>query len=141
MEPNDIARLYADVAKNLSRPWLEAGSAVFDANRRWLDAASVWNDERRAAEEVLSRAVRRSGEETRDVFGTGLTDAAFPARYADLARAQAFLWTSAGLSAGERLSRAATSSAGVFPGFAELAASAPSPRVFVLGVVAMDLYL
>ena len=39
MESNDIARLYADAAKNLSRSWLEAGSAMFAVNRRLADAA------------------------------------------------------------------------------------------------------
>lgn len=107
MEPDEMARLYADAVKNLSRPWLEAGSAMFDANRRWAEATGIWGDEARAAEEVLARAVRRSGEETRDTFGfgSGFTDVA---RFGDLTRAQAFLWTSAGLAAGERLNRAAS---------------------------------
>jgi ABC1 atypical kinase-like domain len=146
MEPNEIARLYADAAKKLSRGWLDAGSAVFNANRRLANAARVWGDEARAAEEVLARAARRSGEETRAVFDTadGLTDAAFPARFGDLTRAQAFLWTAAGLSAGERLERAASMGRAAFPGFApelDLAASGWSPRAFVLGVVATELWL
>ena len=71
MDPNEMARLYGDAAENLSRSWLEAGSAVFAANRRLADAARLWGDEARAAQEVLARAARRSGEETRDVFGAG----------------------------------------------------------------------
>src|SRR5919202_4332185 len=145
MEPN-MARLYADAAKNLSRGWLDAGSAAFATNRRLANAAWAWGDEARAAEEVLARAARRFGEETRAVFGAadGLTDAIFPARFGDLARAQAFLWTAAGLSAGERLGRAASMGRAAFPGFApefDLAASGWSPRAFVLGVVATELWL
>ena len=71
MESNDMARLNADAAKNLSRSWLEAGSAMFAVNRRLADAARLWGEEARAAEEVLARAARRSGEETQAVFGGG----------------------------------------------------------------------
>jgi len=143
MERNEMAQLYAYAAKNLSRGWLEAGSAMFAVNRHLADAAVVWGDETRAAEEVLLRAVRRSGEETRAVFDAAneATHAALPARFGDLFRAQAFLWTAAGLAAVERLGRAASASSVALPGFAEFAASAPSPRVFVLGVVAMDLWM
>jgi len=67
------------------------------------------------------------------------------ARFGDLVRAQTLLWTAANLSAVERLERAASAGGGAPPGFppgfSELAASAPSPRVFVLGVVAMDLWV
>src|SRR5829696_8518395 len=146
MEPDVLTRFYAEVAKNLSCSWLEAGSTVFAANRRLTDAARGWGDEARAAAEVLTRATRRSGEETRDVFGTadGAPDAAL-ARFGDLVRAQTFLWTAANLSAAERLGRAASARGetlpGFAPGFSELVASATSPRVFVLGVVAMDLWV
>lgn len=147
MEPDALTRCYAEAAKNLSRSWLEAGSTVFAANRRLADAARAWGDEARAATEVLTRATRRSGEETRDVFGAaeGRPDASSLARFGDLVRAQTFLWTAANLSAAERLGRAASAGGealpGFPPGFSELAASAPSPRVFVLGVVAMDLWV
>lgn len=142
MKPDYMARLYAEAAKNLSKGWLDAGSVVFSANRRFADAARSWGDETRAAEEVLFRAARRSGEEASEVFGVanGATDPALPARFGDLARAQTFLWSAAGLAAAERLGRAATGSEAL-PGLAELAASAPSPRVFVLGVVATDLWV
>ncbi len=143
MKRDEMTRLYADAAKNLSRGWLEAGSAMFAASRRLADVAGAWGDETRAAGEVLTRAARRSGEETGAIIGAGgrLTDAAVPARFGELARAQAFLWTAASLSAAERLGRAASASSAALPGFAELATSAPSPRVFVLGIVAMDLWL
>src|ERR687894_2390113 len=147
MDPNEMARLYGDAAKNLSRSWLEAGSAVFAANRRLTDAARLWGDQARAAQEVLARAARRFGEETRDVFGAGEgpPNAASLARFGDLVRAQAFLWTAANLAAAERLGRAASARGETLPGFApdfsELVASASSPRVFVLGVVAMDLWV
>lgn len=142
MKPDYMARLYAEAAKNLSKGWLDAGSAVFSANRRFADAARSWGDETRAAEEVLFRAARRSGEEASEVFGVanGARDPALPARFGDLARAQTFLWSAAGLAAAERLGRAATGNEAL-PGLAELAASAPSPRVFVLGVVATDLWV
>ena len=143
MEPDALTRFYAETAKNLSRSWLEASSAVFAANRRLADAARLWGDEARAATEVLTRATRRSGEETRDVFGAaeGVPGAASLTRLGDLVRAQTFLWTAANLSAAERLGRAASTGGEALPGFSELAASAPSPRVFVLGVVAMDLWV
>lgn len=148
MDPNDMTRLYADATKNLYRSWLEAGSAMFAVNRRLADATRLWGDEARAAEEVLARAARRSGEETQAVFSAeGPPDAASLARLGDLVRAQTFLWTAANLAVAERLGRAATaggealSEAGLAPGFADLAASAPSPRVFVLGVVAADLWV
>src|SRR5919112_5794903 len=147
MEPDALTRFYAEVAKNLSRSWLEAGSTVFAANRHLTDAVRGWGDEAWAAAEVLTRATRRSGEETRDVFGIaeGAPDAASLARFGDLVRAQTFLWTAANLSAAERLGRAASARGetlpGFAPGFSELVASAPSPRVFVLGVVAMDLWV
>jgi predicted unusual protein kinase regulating ubiquinone biosynthesis (AarF/ABC1/UbiB family) len=147
MEPDALTRFYAEAAKNLSRSWLEAGSTIFAANRRLADAARAWGDEARAATEVLTRATRRSGEETRDAFGAGegAPDAASLARFGDLVRAQTFLWTAANLSAAERLGRAASAGGealpGFPPGFSEMAASAPSPRVFVLGVVAMDLWV
>jgi predicted unusual protein kinase regulating ubiquinone biosynthesis (AarF/ABC1/UbiB family) len=147
MELDEMTRLYADTAKNLSRGWLEAGFAVFGANRRLAGSAGVWSDKTRAAEEVLVRAARRSDEEMRAVFDAagGFTDTAFPARLGDLARAQAFLWTVAGLAAGERLGRAASTGGvalpGLAPGFTDLSASEWSPRTFVLGVVATDLLL
>ena len=146
MDPNEIARLYGDAAKNLSRSWLKAGSAVFAANRRLADAARLWGDEAQTAQEVLVRAARRSDEETRDVFGSGKgpPGATSLVRFGDLVRAQTFLWTAANFAAAERLGRAASAGdeaiSGV-PGFANLAASAPSPRVFVLGVVASDLWV
>lgn len=147
MEHDALTRFYAEVAKNLSRSWLEAGSTVFAANRHLTDAVRGWGDEAWAAAEVLTRATRRSGEETRDVFGIaeGAPDTASLARFGDLVRAQTFLWTAANLSAAERLGRAASARGETLPGFApdfsELVASASSPRVFVLGVVAMDLWV
>ena len=143
MDPNEMARLYGDAAKNLSRSWLEAGTAAFAADRRLADAARLWGGEARAAQEVLARAARRSGEETRDVFGVGEgpPDAASLTRFGDLVRAQTFLWTAANFAAAERLGRAASAGSEALPRFADLAASAPSLRVFVLGVVASDLWV
>src|SRR5215208_4083652 len=147
MEPDGLSRLYAEAAKNLSRSWLGACPTVFAANRRLADAARVWGDEARVAAEVLTRAVRRSVEEARDTFGAagGAPNVTSLARFGDLVRAQTLLWTAANLSAVERLERAASAGGGAPPGFppgfSELAASAPSPRVFVLGVVAMDLWV
>src|SRR5215204_2986567 len=140
MEPDGLSRLYAEAAKNLSRSWLGACPTVFAANRRLADAARV-------AAEVLTRAVRRSVEEARDTFGAagGAPNVTSLARFGDLVRAQTLLWTAANLSAVARLERAASAGGGAppgfLPGFSELAASAPSPRVFVLGVVAMDLWV
>src|SRR5829696_7176142 len=118
MEYNEMARLYNDAIKNLP------------------SAAGAWGKETRAVEEVLSRAARRSEEEARAVFGTvnGTPDIVSVVRCGDLDRAQAFLWAAAGLAAGERLGR---TTSGALPGFAALA---PSPRAFVLGAVATDLW-
>lgn len=64
----------------------------------------------------------------------GSSDPDFLARFADLARSEAFLWTEAGLMAGERLGRGlALASPGA--GYAGL------PRTLVIGAVAADLYL
>jgi len=147
MEPDGLSRLYAEAAKNLSRSWLGACPTVFAANRRLADATRVWGDEARVAAEVLTRAAGRSVEEARDTFGAagGAPNVTSLARFGDLVRAQTLLWTAANLSAVERLERAASAGGGAPPGFppgfSELAASAPSPRVFVLGVVAMDLWV
>src|SRR5215218_779366 len=147
MEPDGLSRLYAEAAKNLSRSWLGAYPTVFAANRRLADATRVWGDEARVAAEVLTRAAGRSVEEARDTFGAagGAPNVTSLARFGDLVRAQTLLWTAANLSAVERLERAASAGGGAPPGFppgfSELAASAPSPRVFVLGVVAMDLWV
>src|SRR5215211_3294305 len=147
MEPDGLSRLYAEDAKNLSRSWLGAYPTVFAANRRLADATRVWGDEARVAAEVLTRAAGRSVEEARDTFGAagGAPNVTSLARFGDLVRAQTLLWTAANLSAVERLERAASAGGGAPPGFppgfSELAASAPSPRVFVLGVVAMDLWV
>ena len=103
-------------------------------------AGTTW-EAWRASGEVLSRAARRSGEEARAVFDTvspgvvpGAADAALPARFGDLYRAQAFLWTGAGLAAGERLGRAV-------PGLSPNVPGLPSPRALVLGAVASDLWV
>src|ERR671917_564619 len=95
MEPDALTRFYAEVAKNLSRSWLEASSTVFAANRHLTDAVRGWGDEAWAAAERLGRAASARGE-------------TLP---------------------------------GFAPDFSELVASASSPRVFVLGVVAMDLWV
>ncbi len=89
------------------------------------------------AEEVLTLAARRSGEETRAVRESahGTPNGAFLARAGDLARSQWFLWAWATLAAGERLGRATL---GVAPGLSPLA---PSPRALVIGTVASELYL
>ena len=140
MERNEISRLYADAAKNMSRSWLEAGSVMFAASRNLASAAGAWGKETRAAEEVLARAAWRSGEETQAVFdaANGTSSAASLASFGDLARAQAFLWTAAGLAAGERLGRTAS---GALPGLDSLAAAFGwAPRVLVLGAVATDLW-
>ena len=102
--------------------------------------------ERLGAEEVLARAIRRSGEEARDVRESagGTPDAAFLARAGDLARSQWFLWAWMTLAAGERLGRASGrdfsfgTSAPYAPG---LPASGLSPRTLVIGTVASDLYV
>ncbi len=40
-----------------------------DPLRGWLEAARLWSEGARGADEVLGRAARRSGEETRAVLG------------------------------------------------------------------------
>ena len=106
-----------------------------DPFRVWLDAARSWNDGALGAHRVLSKAARRSSEETRAVLDAakGTPDFATIARLGDLSRAQWFLWTGAGLAAGERAGRGVA--AGAFP------PALYSPRALVLGMVASDLYL
>jgi predicted unusual protein kinase regulating ubiquinone biosynthesis (AarF/ABC1/UbiB family) len=124
------------LSKELAVEYHGMGRLYDDAVKNLISAASAWGKEARAAEEVLSRAARRSEEETRAVLGTvnGAPDIASVARFGDLGRAQAFLWAAAGLAVGERLGRAAS---GTLPNFATLA---PSPRAFVLGAVVTDLW-
>src|SRR5947209_2081138 len=127
MERSGMASLYADIAKNLFQ--------------NLVGAAGVWNNETRAAQEIMTRATRRSGEETQAVFAADETaGTALLARMGDLTRAQAFLWASAGLAAGERLGRAA-SAGGALPGSVDLAAFGWAPRASVLGAVAANLWL
>ena len=128
MERSGMARLYADIAKNLFQSL--------------ADAAGVWDNETRAAEKIMTRATRRFGEETRAVFAADETaGAVFLPRIGDLTRSQAFLWASAGLAAGERLGRAASAAGGTLPGLVDLAAFGWAPRASVLGAVAADLWL
>jgi ubiquinone biosynthesis protein len=147
MRNDPIARLYADAAEDLSRGWLDVGATLLDANRRLLSAARAWGDEARAAEEVFLRAVRRSGEEAQDFLDLsgGSSGVALLTRFADLARARAFLWAAAGLSAGERFGWAASANGAALPWVPpwslDLAVSASSLRLYVLGVVATELWL
>ena len=118
-------------------------------NRRTDDAAGPverFSWEALGAEEVLARAIRRSGEEARDVRESagGTPDATYLARAGDLARSQWFLWAWTTLAAGERLGRASSSreaslgAPSLAPG---LPASGLSPRTMVIGTVASDLYV
>ena len=113
-----------------------------DTFRGLLDAARLWSHGALGAQEVLTRAARRSGEEAQAVrqSAEGSPNGAFLARAGDLARAQWFLWTWATLAAGERLGRAPSGSIGVPPGLPSIPPS-PSPRTMVLGTIASDLYL
>jgi predicted unusual protein kinase regulating ubiquinone biosynthesis (AarF/ABC1/UbiB family) len=97
------------------------------AYRPWLEASCSWSGAALRPQKVLTKTARRSLEETRAVLET--TYAA--GRLADLARAQWFLWTGAGLTAAEVSGRALS---GALSG-------AYSPRTLVLGTVAADLYL
>jgi predicted unusual protein kinase regulating ubiquinone biosynthesis (AarF/ABC1/UbiB family) len=114
-----------------SGPWPDAG----------LSRGSL------GAEEVLARAVLRSGEEARDVreSARGTPNGVFLARAGDLARSQWFLWAWATLAAGERLGRASARASTRATAPLLLAPSpspaAPSPRTLVLGTVASDLYV
>lgn len=108
--------------------------------RRSLLLASL--DASLEAAGALRRAARRSGGDVRAVAEATPnllpdTTAVFTgaARAADLARAQAFLWAEAGLTAGERASRAL--SAEVFGSYRPL----PGSRALSLAAVASDLYL
>ena len=93
----------------------------------------AWSEGALGAQEALTRAARRSAQETRAVLGAGVRpDLATAARLGDLWRAQWFLWAGAGLAAGERAGRNAK--VGLPPG-------GYSPRAFSLGTVAADLYL
>jgi ubiquinone biosynthesis protein len=109
-----------------------------DSFRAWLDAARSWNDGMLGAHRVLAKAAQRSTAETQAVLKAassagGTPDLATTARLVDLSRAQWFLWTGAGLAAGERAGREVRL-AGTLP-------AAYSPRALVLGTAAADIYL
>ncbi|HEX2739168.1 MAG TPA: AarF/UbiB family protein [Rubrobacter sp.] len=109
-----------------------------DPFRVWLDAAHAWSDGMLGANKVLAKAARRSSAETQAVLNAasaarGTPDIATITRLVDLSRAQWFLWTGAGLAAGERVGRSVP--AGILPPVTY------SPRALVLGTVAADLYL
>ncbi len=104
--------------------------------RRSLLSASI--DASLEAAGALGRAARRSSGDIRAVLDAAPDPAAVltgAVRAADLARAQAFLWTEAGLTAGERASRAL--SAEVLGSYRPL----PGSRALSLAAVASDLYL
>lgn len=107
------------------------GTQPFRAAR---EAFRLWTEGARGANDVLTKAARRSTEETRAVLDAGVTPGlATAARFGDLSRAQWFLWAGAGLAAGERAGRNVWGSS--------LPPSAYSPRASLLGTVAADLYL
>ncbi len=120
-------------AADLARGSLDASLA---ANGR-LKALARGLDGAFGGEGLFTRALRRSGEETRsvrDVSG-GTPDPEFLARIGDLARSEAFLWTEAGLMAGERLGRGFALASPGLSGYAR------ASRTLVIGAVAADLYL
>jgi len=88
-----------------------------------------WGEAALGAREVLARATRRSAAGWREAVAAGVADPAAPFRLGDLSRAQWFLWTGAGLAAGERAGRG-TPAGRAFPS-----------RALVLGTLAADLYL
>ena len=127
-------RSYAEsAAADLARGALNASLA---ANGRVLGLARGVEGTL-GGEIPLSRAVRRSDEETRAVrdASRGTLDPTFLARVGDLARSEAFLWTEAGLMIGERLGRGFALSSPGSSGYAGLS------RTLVIGAVAADLYL
>ena len=122
----------ASTAADLARGSLDASLA---ANAR-LGSLARDVDGATGREGPFTRALRRSGEETRAVrdASAGASDPDFLARFGDLARSEAFLWAEAGLMAGERLGRGfALASPGA--GYAGIS------RTLVIGAVATDLYL
>ena len=99
-----------------------------------LAGFGLWSEGARGAGEVLTRAARRSAEETRAVFDTRVApDLATALRLGDHSRAQWFLWAGAGLAVGERAGRNVLGELPSPGGY--------SPRAFALGTVAADLYL
>ncbi len=123
----------ASAAADLARGALNASLA---ANGRFSGLARGV-DGTLDREGTLSRAVRRSGEETKAVRDASArsSDPDFLARFGDLARSEAFLWTEAGLMTGERLGRGLALASPGFSGYAGLS------RTLVIGAVAADLYL
>jgi len=147
MSSQDLAQWYLDSVGQLRRDWLRAGLALLPTDSALADRARLWADAVRSAEEILIGALRRSAAETGDALDAmqGLPDPAFNVRLADLARSRASLWTAAGLAAAERLGRAVPADEAAWAEFpplpAELAASAPSARAWLLGVIAAELWL
>jgi hypothetical protein len=84
------------------------------ANERLARVARVWIDETLGAQQDFAQATRRMLEETRETLTLARPAAGEPARpdlglvrFGDLTRANAFLWTEAGLKAMERGNRVA----------------------------------
>jgi predicted unusual protein kinase regulating ubiquinone biosynthesis (AarF/ABC1/UbiB family) len=147
MSSPDLAQWYLDSVGQLRRDWLRAGLAFLPTDSALADRARLWADAVRSAEEILIGALKRSAAETGDALDAlqGLPDPAFNVRLADLARSRASLWAAAGLAAAERLGRAVPADEAAWVEFpplpAELAASAPSARAWLLGVIAAELWL
>ena len=123
----------ASAAADLARGALNASLAAngrFSGMARGVDGTL-------GREGTLSRAARRSGEEMKAVRDASVrsSDPDFLARFGDLARSEAFLWTEAGLMTGERLGRGFALSSPGFSGYAGVS------RTLVIGAIAADLYL
>lgn len=135
MASNTMAQLYAAAAA-WSRGWLDAS---LGDDGRLARVARAWGDGTLGVERILAQAARRSGQDLWAVLegaDATPTPAVFLSRVGDLARAQAFLWAEAGLTAQERVSRAArvpASQAGTGPAWLA--------RALVLGTVASDLWV
>jgi len=105
-----------------------------DPFRAAREAFRLWSEGARGAQGVLTKAARRSAQETREVLdAAGTPDLATAARLGDLSRAQWFLWAGAGLAAGEVAGRSLP--------WTSLTPAGYSPRASLLGTVAADLYL
>ena len=98
----------ADLYTSAADLYLGLVDASLNANERIARFARVWIEETLGAQQDLAGLIKRSIQDTRETFAQDdetPTPFTFINRAGDLARANYFLWTEAGLKAQERFTR------------------------------------
>ena len=98
----------ADLYTSAADLYLGLVDASLNANERIARFARVWIEETLGTQQDLAGLIKRSIQDTRETFAQDdetPTPFTFINRAGDLARANYFLWTEAGLKAQERFTR------------------------------------